>query len=117
MANVLNEEVTNQNEINQNLEQITSQKELVTEKEQIHFLDTTLGKLVNTAIDLGLRWILPDFVENQIIDVKESLLRGGLKEGIDKAINSAVELGKNVTGILIPESVVMKFYRNFYRKI
>ena len=99
MANVLNEEVTNQNEINQNLEQITSQKELVTEKEQIHFLDTTLGKLVNTAIDLGLRWILPDYVENQIIDVKESLLRGGLKEGIDKAINSAVELGKNVTGI------------------
>ena len=54
---------------------------------------------MNTAIDLGLRWILPDFVENQIIDVKDSLLRGGLKEGIDKAIDSAVELGKSVTGI------------------
>ena len=99
MANVLNEEVTNQNEINQNLEQTTNQNELVTEKEQTHFLDTTLGKVVNTAIDLGLRWVLPDFVENQIIDVKDSLLRGGLKEGIDKAINSAVELGKSVTGI------------------
>lgn len=99
MANVLNEEVINQNEINQNLEQTTNQNELVTEKEQTHFLDTTLGKVVNTAIDLGLRWILPDFVENQIIDVKDSLLRGGLKEGIDKAINSAVELGKSVTGI------------------
>ncbi len=99
MANVLNEEVTNQNEINQNLEQTTNQNELVTEQEQTHFLDTTLGKVVNTAIDLGLRWVLPDFVENQIIDVKDSLLRGGLKEGIDKAINSAVELGKSVTGI------------------
>ena len=99
MANVLNEEVTNQNEINQNLEQITSQKELVTEKEQIHFLDTTLGKLVNTAIDLGLRWILPDFVENQIIDVKESLLRGGLKEGINTVIDNAVDMGKSVMGI------------------
>ena len=76
MANVLNEEVTNQNEINQNLEQTTNQNELVTEKEQTHFLDTTLGKVVNTAIDLGLRWVLPDFVENQIIDVKDSLLRG-----------------------------------------
>ena len=38
-------------------------------------------------------------MENQIIDVKDSLLRGGLKEGIDKAIDSAVELGKSVTGI------------------
>ena len=99
MANILNEVVTNQNEINQNLEQTIKQNELVTEKEQTHFLDTTLGKVVNTAIDLGLRWVLPDFIENQIFDVKDSLLRGGLKEGIDKAINSAVELGKSVTGI------------------
>ena len=99
MANILNEVVTNQNEINQNLEQTIKQNELVTEKEQTHFLDTTLGKVVNTAIDLGLRWVLPDFVENRIIGVKDSLLRGGLKEGIDKAINSAVELGKSVTGI------------------
>ncbi len=41
MANILNEVVTNQNEINQNLEQTIKQNELVTEKEQTHFLDTT----------------------------------------------------------------------------
>ena len=74
-------------------------QELVTANEQKNFLDTTLGKVVNTAVDLGLRWVLPDFVENQVIDVKNSLIRGGLKEGIDKAIDSAVELGKSVTGI------------------
>lgn len=74
-------------------------KELVTANEQKSFLDTTLGKVVNTAVDLGLRFVLPDFVENQVIDVKNSLVRGGLKEGIDKAIDSAVELGKSVTGI------------------
>ena len=74
-------------------------QELVTANEQRNFLDTTLGKVVNTAVDLGLRWVLPDFVENQVIDVKNSLIRGGLKEGIDKAIDSAVELGKSVTGI------------------
>lgn len=99
MSNLLKEEINNQNEINQNLEEQVNQNELVTEKEQTHFLDSTLGKVVDTAIDLGLRWVLPDFVENQIIDVKDSLLRGGLKEGIDKAIDSAVELGKSVTGI------------------
>lgn len=76
-----------------------SQTELVTVEEQKNFLDTTLGKVTNTAIDLGLRWILPDFIENQVIDIKNGLIRGGLKEGIDKAIDSAVELGKSVTGI------------------
>lgn len=76
-----------------------ARQELVTANDQKNFLDTTLGKVVNTAVDLGLRWVLPDFVENQIIDVKNSLIRGGLKEGINKAIDSAVELGKSVTGI------------------
>lgn len=86
---------------NNMLEQSRSEdrQELVTANEQKNFLDTTLGKVVNTAVDLGLRWVLPDFVENQVIDVKNSLIRGGLKEGIDKAIDSAVELGKSVTGI------------------
>lgn len=88
-------------EKNHTLEQNRNEdrQELVTANEQKNFLDTTLGKVVNTAVDLGLRWVLPDFVENQVIDVKNSLIKGGLKEGIDKAIDSAVELGKSVTGI------------------
>lgn len=76
-----------------------TQLELVTSNEQKNFLDTTIGKVVNTAVDLGLRWVLPDFVENQVIEVKDSLIKGGFKEGVDKAIDSAVELGKSVTGI------------------
>lgn len=99
MANLLQEQIS-QDEITQNLEmQNSKQNELVTQKEQKGFLDSTLGKVINTAIDLGLRWILPDFVENQVIDVKNSLIKGGLKEGINTAIDNAVELGKSVTGI------------------
>jgi len=86
-------------EKNNTIEPIREGAELITAKEQKNFLDTTLGKVINTAVDLGLRWVLPDFVENQVIDVKNSLIRGGLKEGIDKAIDSALELGKSVTGI------------------
>ena len=73
--------------------------ELEQSNDQKSFLETTLGKTINGAIDLGLRWILPDFVENQIIDIKDALIQGGLKEGIDKAIDSAIDLGKSVTGI------------------
>ena len=74
--------------------------ELVTKEDQNGFLNSTVGKIINTAIDLGLRWVLPDFVENQVIDVKNSLIKGGLKEGINKAVESGIELGKSVTGIL-----------------
>lgn len=88
---MVNELTLNNNPINNN--------ELVTEKEQNGFLNTTMGKVVNTAIDLGLRWVLPDFVENQVIDIKNSLLKGGLKEGISTTIEKGIELGKSVTGI------------------
>ena len=82
-----------------NVNQELENKDLVTVEKQNGFLNSSVGKIINTAIDLGLRWILPDFVENQIIDVKNSLIKGGLKEGLDKAIESGIELGKSVTGI------------------
>lgn len=76
-----------------------SKQELVTEKEQNKFLDSTLGKVIDSAIDVGLRMVLPDFVEEGVIGVKDALLQGGLKEGIDTAVSSAVDLGKSILGI------------------
>lgn len=92
----MNNLLENNQELNNN---ITNSNELTNEKEQKNFLETTLGKTINTAIDIGLRWILPDFIENQIIDVKDSLIKGGLKEGINTVIDSAVDMGKSIMGI------------------
>ena len=69
------------------------------ENRQNNFLETTLGKTINSAIDIGLRWVLPDLIENEFIEVKDSLIKGGLKEGVNKAINSAINLGKSALGI------------------
>ena len=71
----------------------------VTVENQNTFLQTTLGKTINTALDIGLRGILPDMIEEQIIDIKNVLLTNGLKEGIDTAIKSAIDLGKSALGI------------------
>ena len=73
--------------------------EIVTEKEQNSFLESTLGKVVNSALDVGLRMILPDFVEDGVVEIKDALLQGGLKEGINTAIDGAINLGKSVLGI------------------
>ena len=61
MENVLNNSI----ELNNNLE---------IEKEQKNFLETTLGKTINTGIDIGIRAILPDYIEEQIIDLKDNLI-------------------------------------------
>lgn len=76
------------------------QNEIVTENSQNNFLETTLGKTINGAIDIGLRWVLPDFLENEIINIKDSLIKGGLKEGINTAITTAINFGKSTLGIV-----------------
>lgn len=86
--------------IENNIEQTNKiTNEIVTEKNQNNFLGSTLGKTINSAVDIGLRWVLPDIVEEGIIEIKDSLIKGGLKEGIETAINSAINLGKSAMGI------------------
>ena len=69
------------------------------EQKSNNFLNTLLGKTINNAIDIGLRAILPDLIENQVIDIKNSLLENGLKGGIKNAIDSSVDLAKSALGI------------------
>lgn len=100
-----NQEIENSNNIqSQNNLENKENIELLVEKEvtvenQNTFLQTTLGKTINTALDVGLRGILPDMVEEQIVDIKNVLLTNGLKEGIDTAIKTAIDLGKSALGI------------------
>lgn len=85
-------------ENNKNIDLLVEQE--VTVENQNTFLQTTLGKTINTAIDVGLRGILPDMIEEQIIEIKDVLLKNGLKEGINTAIKSAIDLGKSALGIV-----------------
>ena len=64
------------------------------------FLNSTLWKTINNGIDIGLRFILPDLVEDEIINLKDNLINYGLKDGIKKSIDSVVETGKQAVGIL-----------------
>lgn len=92
--------IQNQNNLENNEEVELLVKQEVTVENQNAFLQTTLGKTINTALDVGLRGLLPDMVEEQIIDIKNVLLTNGLKDGIDTAIKSAIDLGKSALGIV-----------------
>lgn len=91
-------ETKNENNIEQTIEKgITEEKANSTDQKS--FLQTTIGKVINTGVDLGLRIVLPDLIEDQIIQVKDIMIQQGLKEGMNAAINSAIDLGKSAMGI------------------
>ena len=69
------------------------------ELEQNNFLNSTLGKVINTGLNLGLRALLPDVIEDQVIDIKDAIFNNGLKAGLKQAINSAIDIGKSAIGI------------------
>ena len=67
---------------------------------QNNFLETTLGKTINFGLDIGLRALLPDYIEQQIIDIKDIILNNGFKDGINKVVSSAIDFGKSAMGIV-----------------
>ena len=75
------------------------QNSLVTEKEQKSFLETNLGQAINFAMDAGIRAVLPNFLEDSIIEIKDTLLQEGLREGIKSVVSSGIDFGKSVVGI------------------
>ena len=79
---------------------INLEKNIKKEIEQRNFLESTLGKTVNTAIDIGIRSLLPDFLDEQIINLKNNLFNYGLKDGITKTIDDTIDLGKSALGIV-----------------
>ena len=70
------------------------------EEKQKNFFQTALGSAINTAIDFGLKKLLPDFIEEQVIQIKDTLFQNGLIEAIKTGIDKAVDLGKNIVGIV-----------------
>jgi len=69
-------------------------------KEQGQFMNGLMNKAMNTALDIGLRALLPDLIEEQVIDIKDSLFKEGLQEGINTAINSLKDFAKSALGIV-----------------
>lgn len=67
--------------------------------EKNNFFNNIIGKTINNSIDIGLKTLLPDLIENQVIDIKNSLLKNGLKAGIETTVESAIDFGKSTVGI------------------
>jgi hypothetical protein len=85
-----------ENTLNQNMDIGNQDLEVA----QNSFLKSTLGMVINTAVDLGIRAALPNIIEDQVINIKDAILNSGFESGINQAINSAIDLGKSAIGIV-----------------
>jgi len=85
------------NNLNNNITNDVSN--MVIAKEQNNFLQSNLGQVINGAIDIGIKALVPDVLEDGIINIKNAFINEGLADGVKTAINEAVDLGKAAIGI------------------
>ena len=93
------EELLNNNEKN-NLYLSNNIEQEKLEKEQNSFLQTNLGRAINGGIDIGLRVLLPNIIEDEVISIKDSLITEGFSAAISTAIEEATNLGKSAMGLI-----------------
>lgn len=89
--------MSNDIEINSNIE-LDNLENL--DKQQNNFLESTLGQVIDSSVDLGLRAILPNFIEDEVIEIKDTLIKEGFPEAVNKAIDSAIDIGKSALDIV-----------------
>ena len=84
--------------INNNLN-LENNSNTITLDEQKSFLETNLGQVINGGVNLGLKALLPDIIEDEIIEIKDSIISDGFSAGVKTAIDNVVDMGKSVLGI------------------
>ena len=63
-------------------------------------------KIVDVVLNIGLKAILPDFLENDIIEIKDAFIKEGFVDGVQEILDKLEDMGKSIIGILDRKSVV-----------
>lgn len=67
---------------------------------QNKFLQSNIGQAINQGVNMGLKAILPNCIEDEVIAVKEALITEGFSAAVDVAVEEASNLGKSLSGIV-----------------
>lgn len=66
-------------------------------------ININMPKIANNALNFGLKAILPDFIEDDIIQIKDSFINEGFEKGLEEAKEKAEEVWKSVKGVFTGE--------------
>ena len=84
----------NVNELNKKIKENFNLEDM-----QNNFLKSDIGQIANTVLDAGLKVLLPDYMENEVIEVKNAFMYEGVQEGINSAVENAINVGKKILGL------------------
>ena len=70
------------------------------EEAQERFLQSDLYDIFNSVLDTGIRVALPDIAEDVVIDMKDSLMENGFKDGARQIWNNIKDFGKSTLGLV-----------------
>ena len=68
--------------------------------EQEVFFQSTIGKIIDFSINTGIKALLPDSIEDEVINIKDTLISEGFPQGIKNFVNNVINFGKNALGII-----------------
>lgn len=63
-----------------------------------NFWENTFSNTINGALEAGLRMLLPDKIENEVINIKDAFMEQGFPGAIKETINSAINIGRKLLG-------------------
>lgn len=66
---------------------------------QTNFLNNILEKALNFGVNMGIKAITPDFVEDQVIEIKDNIIENGFEKTVSSLVNQVQDFGKNVMGL------------------
>lgn len=60
-----------------------------------NFMQSTFGNIINSAVESGIRSLFPDYLEENIIEIKNNLINKDFNNLINNTIDTAISIGKN----------------------
>jgi len=70
------------------------------EEAQAQFVQSDLYGIFNSAIDTGIRVALPEVAEDIVINIKDTLMENGFRDGAKQIWNNIKEFGKSALGLI-----------------
>jgi hypothetical protein len=67
-------------------------------KLQEKFLESKLFDFVDNALNIGIKTALPDWIENDVIELKDNIIENGVIQGIKETVSSVIEIRKSNKG-------------------
>jgi len=67
---------------------------------QKNFMESKIFDATSVALDIGIAIALPDFIEEEVMELKDSIFKNGLVGGIKECINNIIDFGKDVLGVV-----------------